>query len=120
MKNARNTEVMMIGGKKQKRGGAGCGDITVSGLVSLYQNKQPEGHYFDVSTMRFFGDRFSNFIVYDGGEINISYPDEPPVYRKVWVLARKRAVSRYIPAGAMDYFDKETGKDYPLSMERRA
>jgi hypothetical protein len=44
--------------------------MTASDLKRLYGRGNPEGHFFDRETMRFFGDTMRNFGVRDGGKVS--------------------------------------------------
>ena len=66
--------------------------MTPSKLKRAYQEADPEGHYFERATMRFFGDSMANYGVRSAGEY--------------WELFRKRPVN----GGLSDshYFHKAT------------
>ena len=63
-----------------------------SELKALYERHNPDGHFFERSNMRFFGDTMKNYGCCDGGE--------------VWVLHRKRPVKHGAQGNA--YFCKKT------------
>jgi hypothetical protein len=69
-----------------------------------YKSLKEEPHFFTHSTMKFFGDRMSNYGVRDGGTIKTYSGEE----YQVWELWRKRAVKHGLKDSA--YFDKITFK----------
>lgn len=70
--------------------------MTPSQLKLLYQTHNPNGHFFDRKTLKFFGDTMKNYGVCDG-------PDN------TWELYRKRPVKHGVRKSA--YFDKVTFKE---------
>jgi hypothetical protein len=85
--------------------------MTVSELKDLYERNNPEGHFFDRKTMRFFGDTMRNFGVADAGEI-MSWDDkgEGIVPVPAWELYWKRPVNGGLH-GHCAYFRKKDGKE---------
>lgn len=75
--------------------------MTPSQLKARYQQADPDGHYFDRETMRFFGDRMSNY-----GVRAATVTDYTGQTREVWELYRKHAVKHGLRAS--HYFDRET------------
>jgi hypothetical protein len=70
--------------------------------------------FFTRETMRFFGDRISNYGVRDGGTIPYHWDDtgnhysETPRAIEIWELYRKHPVKHGLYTSA--YFDKKTFK----------
>ena len=64
--------------------------MTPSQLKAHYLEHRPDGHYFNRSTMRFFGDTMANYRVIDRGN--------------VWELARRSPVSHGLSHSC--YFSK--------------
>lgn len=75
--------------------------MTPSQLKALYQEKQPDGHFFDHKTMKFFGDTMKNYGCCDAGTH--------------WALYRKRPVRHGLKA--THYFHKETFEDTTNPLE---
>jgi hypothetical protein len=71
--------------------------MTPSKLKAAYQEKHPDGHFFDYKTMRFFGDTMANYGVCDCGEY--------------WELYRRQPVKHGLQGS--HYFHKETMADSP-------
>ena len=69
-----------------------------------YKSAKEEPYFFDHKTMKFFGDRMSNYGVRNGGTIETYSGEE----YQVWELWRKRAVKHGLRNSA--FFDKETFK----------
>jgi hypothetical protein len=70
--------------------------MTPSELKKLYKEKNPDGHYFDYSAMRFFGDTMANF------KVDLVTINGHDYYR----LSRKKPVKSCLVKEA--YFDAET------------
>jgi len=66
--------------------------MTPSELKFKYQQNNPDGHFFDRATMRFFGDTMKNYGIRDAGTH--------------WALYRKRPVKHGLKS--IHYFDKRT------------
>jgi hypothetical protein len=81
--------------------------MTVSVLKYLYERNNPEGHYFDRKTMRFFGDTMANFGVRDGGKVK-TLTDNGVEEVAVWELYRRRPVNGL--HGFAAFFRKDNGK----------
>lgn len=64
--------------------------MTPAYLKHQYQYHNPDGHYFDRQTLKFFGDTMANYKVTDRGH--------------VWELARKKAVNGGLKTSC--YFSK--------------
>lgn len=64
--------------------------MTPSELRHQYQYHNKDGHFFDYSTMRFFGDTMKNYRVIDRGNC--------------WELARKKSVNGNLKSST--YFSK--------------
>lgn len=72
---------------------------TPSHLRMFVQSECPESHFFDRKTMRFFGDKMSNYGLRDAGTM--------------WELYRRKPVKHGLKSSA--YFDKQTFKRcYPV------
>lgn len=77
-------------------------------LRSAYYKKNPDGHYFDPDTLKFFGERLSEMRVYKGTTRVIDSCGEEHETYKISKYSRK------YPGGARrtyDYFDVNTLKD---------
>ena len=83
--------------------------MTASALKALYERNNPGGHFFDRKTMRFFGDRMSNFGVADGGVIK-TWGEGGIEEAEVWELYRKRPVNGGMH-GHCAYFRKDSGAE---------
>jgi hypothetical protein len=83
--------------------------MTASELKYLYERNNPEGHYFDRKTMRFFGDTMYNFGVRDGGKVH-TITDSGIEEVETWELYRRRPVhgGRH---GFAALFRKDNGKE---------
>jgi hypothetical protein len=79
--------------------------MTASDLKHLYECNNPEGHFFDHDTMRFFGDTMCNFGVRDGGKV-LSITANGIEEVEVWELYRKRPVKNGLH-GHCRYFSKK-------------
>jgi hypothetical protein len=75
--------------------------MTVSELKYRYKENNPDGHFFDYKTMRFFGDTMHNFGVY-GTEI---WDPSVKEHIDVWVLYRRGPVNGGLH-GVCAYFSK--------------
>jgi hypothetical protein len=75
--------------------------MTASELKYEVETRQTEPHFFTRSTMKFFGDRMSNYGVRSA--VITTYTDEKV---EVWELYRRHAVKHGFQASA--YFDKKT------------
>jgi len=82
--------------------------MTASRLKSLHEYHNPNTHFFDRKTMRFFGDTMNNFGVYDAGTIK-QMTDNGIEDVEVWELHRKRPVKGGLH-GHCAYFRKDNGK----------
>jgi hypothetical protein len=65
--------------------------MTVFDLRHLYECNNPNGHFFDMRTMHFFGDTMRNFGVRDGGEVKTITAGGIEMVG-VWELYRKHPV----------------------------
>lgn len=77
--------------------------MTPSDLKRQYEINVPEGHYFERSSMKFFGDTMSNYAV----------PSKPVAVKtlsgdvvKCWELRRKKPVKHGLQSSA--YFNVDT------------
>jgi hypothetical protein len=84
--------------------------MTASELKYLYEKNNPEGHFFDRDTMRFFGDTMSNFGVRDAGEKMVVSTSGIEYNVGLWELYRKRPV-KYGLHGHCFYFRKDNGQE---------
>jgi hypothetical protein len=83
--------------------------MTVFDLRHLYECNNPDRHFFDRDTMRFFGDTMSNFGVRDGGEVKtITACGIETV--DVWELYRKHPVKSGLH-GHCGYFSKSNFRE---------
>ena len=62
--------------------------MTASELKRQYELNNPNGHFFDRKTMRFFGDTMANY----GVESAMAHDPETAELIPVWSLYRKRPV----------------------------
>jgi hypothetical protein len=83
--------------------------MTAFDLKYLYERNNPEGHFFDRDTMRFFGDTMRNFGVYDGGTVK-TITGNGVEEEEVWELYRKRPVKNGLH-GHCRYFSKKEGQE---------
>ena len=74
-----------------------AGSLSASALKNAYISANPDGHFFDRSSMRFFGDSMGNYGVKNYGMLN---------GHDVWELYRKRAVKHGLKTS--HFFDKQT------------
>jgi hypothetical protein len=81
------------------------GGMKASELKHLYERNNPEGHFFDRDTMRFFGNTMRNFGVRDGGKVDTLATEGLRKGVEVWELYRKRPV-KYGLHGHCCYFSK--------------
>ena len=94
-------------GRIENEAGGGNG-MTASGLKDLYEKNNPQGYFFSPRTMRFFGDRMSNFGVRSA--VVKSRGEKGMIEVEVWDLYRKKSV-RGISHGHCAYFRKDSGKE---------
>jgi hypothetical protein len=83
--------------------------MTASALKYLYERNNPDGHFFDRDTMRFFGDTMRNFGVLDGGKVK-TFTENGIEEVEVWELYRKRPVKCGLH-GFCHYFRKDNGQE---------
>jgi hypothetical protein len=83
--------------------------MTAFELKRLHERNNPEGHFFDRKTMRFFGDTMRNFGVRDGGKIK-TLTEAGVEEVEVWELYRKRPVKSGVH-GFCRYFRKDNGQE---------
>jgi hypothetical protein len=69
--------------------------MTPSELKRLYKTHNPNGHFFNTDTMKFFGDSMKNFGVITKGDLIVLY--------------RKKNTRKGFPAGSKWYFNKTNG-----------
>jgi len=77
-------------------------------LRSAYYGKHPDGHYFDVDTLKFFGERLSDMKLLKG---TVTVKDICGEEHEVYVISR---LQRKYPGGARRthaYFDINTLDD---------
>jgi hypothetical protein len=79
---------------------------TASDLKYQYQLNNPDGHFFDRETMRFFGDTMRNYGV-RSKPVKVSRSDGEIV--ECYVLYRRHAVKHGLQSDR--YFDVNTFKD---------
>jgi hypothetical protein len=84
--------------------------MTASELKCLYERNNPGGHFFDMDTMRFFGDTMRNFGVRDGGQVDTLTTQGITKGVGVWELYRKRPVKCGLH-GHCSYFSKSDGRE---------
>lgn len=81
---------------------------SVYGLISAYQRKHPNGHFFDHDTLKFFGERISEMYLFKATE---KKKDSLGNIHECYVLS---SLQRKHPSGARrtwHYFDVETLDD---------
>jgi len=83
--------------------------MTPSQLKQLYEFNNPEGHFFDRSTMRFFGDTMANFAVRGAGHVKCMTEHGIKMI-EAWDLYRKRPVNGGLH-GHCAYFRKDNGQE---------
>jgi hypothetical protein len=83
--------------------------MTASQLKALYERNNPEGHFFDRETMRFFGDTMQNFGVRDFGTVKTITSNGVETVA-VWELYRKRPVKNGLH-GFCSLFRKDNGHE---------
>jgi hypothetical protein len=83
--------------------------MTVYEIKTLYKRNNPEGHFFDNKTMRFFGDTLKNFGVRDGGIVKVTTENGVEDV-EVWELYRKRPVHGGLH-GFCRHFSKKDGEE---------
>lgn len=74
-------------------------------LRNEYCNHNPDGHYFDAETLKFWGERFSEFSVLK--EMQVVY-DYRGTAHKCYVLSKLTRDYRGCRVRKYDYFDSET------------
>jgi len=82
--------------------------MQASELKQLYEFNNPQGHFFDRKTMRFFGDTMTNFGVCDAGHVK-SMTERGIELVEAWDLYRKRPVNGGMH-GHCAYFRKDNGQ----------
>jgi hypothetical protein len=89
--------------------------MTAYALKRLYERNNPNGHFFDRETMRFFGDTMRNFGVRDAGERLVVSPGAARKKEMVdlCLLYRKRPTKRNM-RGELAYFRKDNGKEIAI------
>ena len=80
--------------------------MNVYNLKYLYQKQDPQGHFFDRDTLRYFGDTMRNFGVVDGGTIKALINGRIEEVA-VWKLYRKKPVKNGL-YGHCVFFRKDT------------
>jgi hypothetical protein len=80
--------------------------MTATKLKSGYRRNNPEGHFFDRETMRFFGDTVRNFGVHGGVMLSVLAENGIECV-PVWSLYRKRPVKGGM-YGHCAYFRKDS------------
>ena len=79
--------------------------ISVYGLISKYQEKNPNGHFFDHDTLKFFGERISEMRVLKETEVVIDYSG---VKHECYVLSSLQRKHPVRPTRSYHYFDTVT------------
>lgn len=78
--------------------------ISVNGLVSAYRATHPDGHFFDPSTLRFFGEKFSTMNVIGLTEVESYRGDKHICYVLSSLQANHPMGETYVKS----YFDTKT------------
>ena len=82
--------------------------MTINELIKTYYKKNPDGHYFDKDTLKFFGERISDMYVLKN---TVKIKDISGEERECYIVSR---LQRNYPGGARRtyaYFDVETLDD---------
>ena len=74
-------------------------------LKAAYQEKHPEGHFFDIQTLKFFGERLSEMTLLDKTVNIVDYLGEK---HKCHVLSTKQNGCPGGPKRRYHYFDVDT------------
>jgi hypothetical protein len=74
-------------------------------LKAAYQEKHPEGHFFDIQTLKFFGERLSEMTLLDKQATIVDYLGEK---HKCHVLSTKQNGFPGGPKRRYHYFDVDT------------
>ena len=74
-------------------------------LKAAYQEKHPEGHFFDIQTLKFFGERLSEMTLFDKTVNIVDYLGEK---HKCHVLSTKQNWCPGGPKRIYHYFDVDT------------
>ena len=82
--------------------------MTVDTLIEKYYENNPNGHYFDADTLRFFGERKSDMRVLKN---TITITDYSGNKREVYVLSRLQRKHPSGPKRTYAYFDVKTFED---------
>ncbi len=78
---------------------------SVYGLISEYQSKHPDGHYFDRGTLKFFGERISEMRLLKNRETVTDVSGEK---HECYVLSSLQRKNPMGPRRKYAYFDAET------------
>jgi len=86
--------------------------ISMTSLQSLVGNSEDDSYFFSRNSMKYFGDRISNFGVRDGGRVLVEYDDAGNYFKggfliDAWELYRRKPVKSGLKDSS--YFNKLTG-----------
>lgn len=82
--------------------------MTVDNLIYNYQSKHPGGHFFDVETLRFFGERRSEMNVRKGTTIITDWSGK---VHECYILSSLQRAAYGGPRRVYHYFDTSTFDD---------
>ena len=80
----------------------------IHSFINDYYEKQPNGHYFDPDTLKFFGERISDMRVNTTVEVQ---EDDRGGKHKCYVVSRMHRAHPNGPRRTLAYFDVETLND---------
>lgn len=80
----------------------------VYGLVSRYEAKHPDGHYFDRDTLKFFGETLSTMRLLKG---TVTITDVSGEKHECYVLSKLQKKHPLGPRRVYAYFDIDTFDD---------
>lgn len=79
--------------------------MDVQNLIQKYKKHNPDGHFFDKETLKFFGETLSSMYVYKNKE---KYTDSLGKEHICWCLRSRQRNHPCGPQNAYHYFDHET------------
>ena len=80
----------------------------IHSFINDYYAKQPNGHYFDQDTLKFFGERLSDMRINKTIEVK---EDDRGEKHKCYVISRLHRKPSNGPRRTLAYFDVETLED---------
>lgn len=82
--------------------------MTIHELIKTYYEKNPDGHYFDKDTLRFFGERISDMYVLKD---TVKIKDISGEKHEAYVISRLQRKHPGGPRRTYAYFDVDTLND---------